>query len=93
MENKIKQEPSSSSSSSHHPSSFPYVSSSPQKNGIIERLENAENYLNLPTSIPKNIYTRLKDIENRILHLETVSPEYNHFLVRIYLLHNKIMIF
>ncbi|KAM7360807.1 molybdenum cofactor synthesis 2B isoform 2-T2 [Cochliomyia hominivorax] len=48
---------------------------------IIERLENIEEHLNLPHSEIKNIYKRLKIIENRILYLESISPEYHHFLM------------
>lgn len=50
--------------------------------GVTERLANVESHLQLTTpSI--SVYERLKAIENRILYLETVSPEYNHFMVRI----------
>ncbi len=48
---------------------------------IEERLVNAERFLNIKTEGSRNIYERIKNIEDRILHLETVSPEYNHFLV------------
>ncbi|XP_037030072.1 molybdopterin synthase catalytic subunit isoform X1 [Bradysia coprophila] len=47
---------------------------------IEERLVNAERFLNVKTEVNRNIYERIKSIEDRILHLETVSPEYNHFL-------------
>ncbi|KAL5284697.1 MOCS2 family protein [Megaselia abdita] len=47
--------------------------------GIRERLDNSEKYLEIkPTST--SVYERLKKIEERILYLETVSPEYKHFL-------------
>lgn len=52
---------------------------------IEERLVNVERFLNLKTDDVRNIYERIKKIEDRILHLETVSPEYNHFLVNILL--------
>lgn len=52
---------------------------------IEERLKNAERFLNIKTDGLQNIYKRIKNIEDRILHLETVSPEYNHFLVNIFL--------
>lgn len=52
--------------------------------GVNERLRNAEKFLNInPVAEPRNVYKRLKSIENRLLYLETVSPEYMHFLVRI----------
>jgi len=60
----------------------------PLTNGVVERLDNAEKYLNINnnnTPVSKNIYERLKKIENRILYLETISPEYSHFLVIIFL--------
>lgn len=47
--------------------------------GVQERLENAEKFLGL-TPVSKVIYERIQQIENRIFYLETVSPEYNHFL-------------
>lgn len=49
-------------------------------NSINERLENAEQLLEITSSIPPPIFERLKSIENKILYLETVSPEYFHFL-------------
>ena len=48
--------------------------------GITERLSNAENFLQL-TSSKSDIYVRLKEIENKILYLESISPEYNNFLM------------
>lgn len=48
--------------------------------GVQERLDNAEKFLGL-TPVSKDIYERIQQIENRIFYLETVSPEYNHFLV------------
>lgn len=50
--------------------------------GLQERLRNAEAFMNLPpvTSM-KTTYERLKIIEDRILYLEAVSPEYKHFVV------------
>lgn len=50
--------------------------------GIQERIMNAEAHLNLrhnPST--KTVFERLKAIEDRILYLETVSPEYSHFFV------------
>lgn len=50
--------------------------------GVQERLNNAEKFLGL-APVSKDVYERIQQIENRIFYLETVSPEYNHFLVRI----------
>lgn len=51
--------------------------------GVNERIVNAEKFLNLSEAVPttKTVFERLKNIENRILYLEALSPEYNHFLV------------
>ena len=48
---------------------------------IDERLKNAEKFLNINSEDSRSLYERIKKIEDRILHLETVSPEYMHFLV------------
>lgn len=58
----------------------------PLSGGIQERLVNAEAHLNLNDSnkSTKSIFERLKAIEDRILYLETLSPEYSHFLVSVY---------
>ncbi|XP_071447324.1 molybdopterin synthase catalytic subunit-like isoform X1 [Hetaerina americana] len=46
--------------------------------GIEGRLVNAERYLGLPNKpVPKDVYARLKQIEDKILYLESVSPEYS----------------
>lgn len=50
---------------------------------INERLVNAEKFLNVPSTDTRSIFERLKGIENRILYLEALSPEYGHFLVGI----------
>jgi hypothetical protein len=47
-----------------------------------ERLENAEKFLNLEDTTKKSIFERLKAIENKILYLESISPEYSHFVGR-----------
>ncbi len=47
-----------------------------------ERLENAEKFLNLQDATKKNIFERLKAIENKILYLESISPEYSNFVGR-----------
>lgn len=48
---------------------------------VTERLTNAESHLQLTTP-HTSVHERLKAIENCILYLETVSPEYTHFMVR-----------
>lgn len=53
------------------------------KNGIEERLQNLETQFNLEKPIPVNIYKRLKLLEDRLLYLESISPEYIHFWVKI----------
>lgn len=51
-------------------------------NAIDERIENAESFLKISnTNSNKDIFQRLKHIEDRILYLETLSPEYLHFVV------------
>lgn len=51
------------------------------KNGIEERIENLEVQLSLYTPVPQNIYKRLKSLEERLLYLESTSPEYIQFWV------------
>jgi len=55
--------------------------------GIDERLENIEKHLRMedPSEKPvaKDIYARLKAVEDKILFLEGVSPEYFSGLVEI----------
>lgn len=58
--------------------------------GIRERLTNAEKCLNIKSEASKTIYERLKLIENRILHLEALSPEYTHFLVNLMFMKRKV---
>ncbi|KAM3870978.1 MAP3K12-binding inhibitory protein 1 [Diretmus argenteus] len=45
---------------------------------IEERLHNVETHLKLPTAgpVPLSVYQRLKKLEDRILELEGLSPEY-----------------
>lgn len=45
---------------------------------IEERLQNIETHLKLPTAgpVPLSVYQRLKKLEDRILELEGLSPEY-----------------
>ncbi len=46
---------------------------------IQERLQNMENHLGLNTKVqpvPMDVYGRLKVLEDKILYLESISPEY-----------------
>ena len=43
--------------------------------GMEERVDNLEQHLNLKP-IQRELYLRLKDIEDRVLYLEGISPEY-----------------
>lgn len=52
------------------------------KNGIEERLQNLETQLSLEKPVPINIYKRLKLLEERLMYLEAISPEYIHFWVK-----------
>lgn len=45
------------------------------KCGIDERMENVEDMLGLKP-VSKSVYRRLKDIEDKLLYLESISPEY-----------------
>lgn len=65
----------------------PDAPTKPLSSGIEERISNVEGHLNIATGSlsTKTVFERLKAIEDRILYLETLSPEYSHFLVRIFL--------
>lgn len=52
------------------------------QNGIEERLQNIEVQLSLHSPVSNNIYKRLKLLEDRLLYLESSSPEYIQFWVR-----------
>lgn len=64
-------------------------------NPIDERLRHLENHLSVPKPVPKDIYLRLKQIEDRLLQLESVSPEYAQFWVNflIFYFRNKLIYF
>lgn len=42
------------------------------------RLQNIEDYMHITPDDDDNIYNRIKNIENRILMLESTSPEYKY---------------
>ena len=48
--------------------------------GAEERLINVEKHLNINKS-SANVFSRLKAVEDRILYLESISPEYFYFEV------------
>uniref|UniRef100_A0A1B0CXZ7 Molybdopterin synthase catalytic subunit n=1 Tax=Lutzomyia longipalpis TaxID=7200 RepID=A0A1B0CXZ7_LUTLO len=48
--------------------------------GITGRLKSMENHLKIPPSSSEDIFERIRRLENRILYLESISPEYLHFL-------------
>lgn len=56
--------------------------------GIEERLHNLENVLKIGPEmpVPKDVYARLKAVEDRVLHLEGISPEYFRNIVSIVLI-------
>ncbi|ELU04532.1 hypothetical protein CAPTEDRAFT_168929 [Capitella teleta] len=51
-----------------------------RSDGVEERLSNMEKHLgmNQGCTVPRDVYERLKMLENRILELESTSPEYLH---------------
>lgn len=51
------------------------------RNGIEERLHCLESQLCMDKPVAKNIYDKLKNLEDRLLFLESVSPEYVQFWV------------
>lgn len=53
----------------------------PSFNGVNERLENIEDLLKTTTTTtPKDVYQRLKILEDQVTLLKTVSPEYSKFI-------------
>lgn len=51
------------------------------KDGVDERVRNIESQLSMEKPLPKSIYERLKSLEDRLLFLESISPEYLHIWV------------
>lgn len=47
-----------------------------------ERISTTEKILGIMKPVSKDIYDRLKHIEDKILFLQSVSPEYKEFWVR-----------
>ncbi|XP_011306690.1 molybdopterin synthase catalytic subunit [Fopius arisanus] len=46
-----------------------------------ERLSGPERFLMIDKPVPTDIYQRIKNIEDRIRFLESLSPEYKHFFM------------
>lgn len=46
-----------------------------------DRISTVECIIGINKPVPKDIYERLKNIEDRILYLESISPEYKKFWV------------
>lgn len=46
-----------------------------------DRISTTEHMMGINKPVPKDIYERLKKIEDRILYLESISPEYKDFWV------------
>ncbi|XP_075167937.1 molybdopterin synthase catalytic subunit-like [Haematobia irritans] len=46
------------------------------RNMLLERARNIEEHLNIQNNDKKSIYQRIKHIEDRLLYLESISPEY-----------------
>lgn len=53
-----------------------------------ERLSSTEKILGINKPVPRDVYERLKTIEDRLSFLESISPEYKDLWVRIYSLYN-----
>lgn len=47
-----------------------------------ERISTTERILGINRPVPKDVYERLKNIEDRILYLEGISPEYKDLWVK-----------
>lgn len=48
-----------------------------------ERISTTEKILGINGPVPKDVYERLKNIEDRILYLEGISPEYKDLWVKV----------
>lgn len=48
-----------------------------------ERISTTEKILGINRPVPKDVYERLKNIEDRILYLEGISPEYKDLWVKV----------
>ncbi|CAB3248739.1 unnamed protein product [Arctia plantaginis] len=70
--------PQTVTSSAFHQDSDKAVDSYGLPSSIAERVVAIEKYLNIGP-VPKDIYKRLKDMEDKIAYLQAVSPEYAQF--------------
>lgn len=48
-----------------------------------ERLSESERFLGITKPVPRDIYERVKKIEDKLLYLESISPEYKNICVSI----------
>lgn len=64
----------------HH--SPPPPAEDPLPSSIAERVHNIEKFLNIGP-VSKDIYKRIKEMEDKIDELQAISPEYAQFWVRI----------
>ncbi|XP_018393532.1 PREDICTED: molybdopterin synthase catalytic subunit-like [Cyphomyrmex costatus] len=46
-----------------------------------DRISDTERMIGINKPVPKDIYERLKNIEDRILYIESISPEYKDFWI------------
>ena len=53
-----------------------------QLSPLEDRISSIENQVGVNKPVPKDVYQRLKQIEDRVLFLESVSPEYKNFMVK-----------
>lgn len=58
-----------------------HVKSEVDEHCVDERLGNLEDLLRIKPNKVQTVFARLKNIEDRLLHLESSSPEYRHFIV------------
>ncbi|KAH0551307.1 hypothetical protein KQX54_001452 [Cotesia glomerata] len=47
-----------------------------------ERLSESEKFLGISKPVPRDIYERVKKIEDKLLYLESISPEYRNICIR-----------
>lgn len=61
----------------------PNTEDTDNQTAILERLDNIEEYLNIETS-SNNLIKRIKVLEDKLIELEGLSPEYMHFAVSLH---------
>ncbi|XP_015591138.1 molybdopterin synthase catalytic subunit [Cephus cinctus] len=73
-------DPSTLYKTSTLPHHFPNMKKA-YSSALEERLSTSEKLLGMNGPVPRDVYERLKNIEDRLLHLESISPEYKDFWV------------